>query len=230
MNPDPACTDAPSNLVIAENAPAALPNDEPPLDEVVDTINRLYIAGGLQVALSIGRYLIDTFFGGDPQVFRDVGRKATSFRKLAARDDLRVSHSFLWYACSIVGQLDEIPQEVREALPISHHRALLPLRDAEAKAVLARRIVDEDLSRREVEGEVRRLREAAGQVSRGGRPPLPAVVKVVNRIAAAVRAGGESAVDSLDPTQARELVMEVDQQIAALTALRERFAEVAGEG
>lgn len=182
-------------------AVAALPRDEPEaalLDEVVAQINHLYVIKGLELAVEVGEYLIDRIFDGDPEQFRDRGSKDASFRKLAARDDLKVSHAFLWSACAIVVQRDALPEDLRDALSVSHHRALLPLKDEASKVDLARRAVEEGLSKRELQAEVERVRAETGAVSRAGRPPLPAVVKGLNRVAAAVRAATDEAVDVSD--------------------------------
>lgn len=227
MTNDGTIACATANVAGADLILAQAPVDDALVDEVVEAVNRLYVAKGLEVALAIGRSLIDRIFGGDPEQFRDAGRANASFRKLSQRADLRVSHSFLWYACAVVAQVDELPDDLREALPLSHHRALVPLRDAAAKAELARRAVDEEMTKRQLEKQVRLRRQALGETSRAGRPPLPAAVKVVNRIGSVVRAAAESEVDGLDGVRARELAAQVAEQIAALMALKERLIEVA---
>lgn len=150
---------------------------------------------GHELVAKVGEHLIKHIFGADRQQFRDRGTKDAPFRRLAAGDDMKVSHAFLGSACAIVVHRDALPEDLPEALSVWHHRALLPLKDEAAKVELSRRAVDEGLSKRKFQAEAEPVRAESGAVSRAGRPPLPAVVKGLNRVAAAVRAATDEAVD-----------------------------------
>jgi hypothetical protein len=221
-------------ILIVDEHPA-LPGEfaaDPSLvDEVVETLNAMYRVKALEAAREVGEYLLDRFFDGDPVRFRERGRKHASFRKLADREDLQPSYSFLWHACAVVDQLRQLPEELRDALPLSHHRLLLPVHDPEAKVDLARRAVDEGMSKRVFEDEIRRSRGDGQGASRVGRPPLPAVVKGLNRVRSAVREVADVPVDDgmLTAERARELLVDIAGQIQVLMAVKDRIEGVLGE-
>lgn len=55
---------------------------EPDLDGLVEHMRRLYIGSGMQLAINLGRLIVDCLFGGDPAKWQHNGRKEVSFRKL----------------------------------------------------------------------------------------------------------------------------------------------------
>jgi len=104
-----------------EGLPGEQEADSVLLDQAVAHINQLYIAKGLETARVIGEYVLTTFFGGDTETFRAKGSKHTSFRALAEREDLHVSHVWIWRAVSVVDQLQLLPEDVAGSLPFTHH-------------------------------------------------------------------------------------------------------------
>ena len=144
------------------------------IDSAVHEINRLYVTKGLEAARGIGDYVLRTFFDGKTQNFRKRGRKHVSFRKLAEREDLRVSHMFIWNCVAFVDQLKMLPSDLANALPVTHHTLLLPVHDEKMKVTLARKAVRENLSKRELAVEVLRIRKQKSNGGpRRGRPPSP---------------------------------------------------------
>ena len=161
--------------------------DESLLCEAVKTLNVLYEARGLEAALRVGEYVLKSFFGGDVEHFRSRGRRHMTFRCLAGREDLSLSYSFIWYAVGVLEQMEQLPREIAEALPLSHHRLLLPVREPRQKLKLAREAFNQNLSKRELEDLIRRSRQKQPRKhTRGGRPPLPDFVKGLRRVTKAV--------------------------------------------
>jgi len=208
--------------------------DEEAVDRAVQELTQLYQAKGLETARLIGEYLISTFFGGDPAAFHDHEKEHASFRELARRDDLPVSASFLWNACAVVEQLRLLPEDIAGALPLSHHKLLLPVKDPEMKAELAREAVAQGLSKRDFEEEVKKARasETTPREGKVGRPALPGFVKGLTRLKAAVDLATREAVKSEDfanysTNKARVLVEELEQQIRDLENLKEHILATA---
>jgi hypothetical protein len=174
------------------------------VDQAVREINRIYVGKGLEAARGIGEFVLRTFFDNSMDTFRAKGKNHVSFRKLVEREDLRVSHVHLWHCVALIDQLKTLPTDLANALPVSHHKVLLPVHDEKAKVVLARKAVRENLSKRALETEVRRLRPKNGDGTRRGRPPTPAAIKAVALIVRAElqlkQAGAESGRDLNDAT------------------------------
>jgi hypothetical protein len=167
------------------------------VDQAVQEINRLYVAKGLETARVVGEYVLKTFFDGRPENLRKRGRRHVSFRKLVEHEDLRVSHVFLWNAVRFVEQLRQLPGNIGTELPFSHHKLLLPVRDEQAKVALAKKAVENDLSTRELEEEVRKVRRGKGTKGGAGRRPLPAFVKAFARLAAIAKLAASEKIGSM---------------------------------
>lgn len=199
------------------------------VDEAVRQVNRLYAAKGVETARVIGEYLVGAFFGGDPGSFTAREKGHASFRALEARDDLGPSYTFLWYSVRFLPQLRALPADVADALPMSHHRLLIHVKDEDQKAKLAQKAVTKDLSKRELEDEIRKLREKGRDGKRRGRPALPSFVKAFNRIQNVAQAmdGGsldESDVLNFGVPEAQKYLAEVETTLAKLGQVREQLA------
>lgn len=167
------------------NQSPALPGQyrasEDHLDDAVHTINRIVARKGLETALEVGQYLLDTFFDGDPGTFRSGADDHISFRALAQREDLVVSYSWLSRAVGVVEQVKALPEDVAYRLSLSHHYKLLAIRDEDLKQRLATEAAEDGLSRRALEQRIRQLREQTRGKSNAGRPTLPAVMKAARK-------------------------------------------------
>jgi len=153
------------------------------LDGAVERINEIYVRKGMETVLGVGRYVLDTFFDGDAANFRDHAKGHATFRQLAEREgDLHMSHVWIWRAVSIVDQLQALPEGADTQLPYTHHTLLLPVKSEKKKAKLAQKAMDEGLSKRDLEAEVRKVRTKEKGASKAGRPPLPRFVKTVHKI------------------------------------------------
>lgn len=210
---------------LAVTLPGEARTDDAVLTQAVQHINRLYTAKGLETARAIGSYVLETFFGSDPENFRKKGKKHVTFRKLAERDDLHVSYSFIWNAVAVVDQLKLLPENIAEALPLSHHRLLLPVRDPEKKLRLASEAVEKGLVKRQFEARVKtaRAKELTGE--RRGRKPDPIILKRIKQLgkalaALAVERIGADGVEGLTETQVKEALLDLDSVAERMTSLR----------
>jgi len=140
----------------------------------------------------------------------------------------------LWNACAVVDQLRLLPEEIREALPVAHHRLLLSVRDQDAKVDLARKAVEENLSKRVFEDEVRKAKRNEAGAVRLGRPPLPEFAKGITQLKTAVkRATSEDvspeAFTVYSVTKTRALIEELEEQIDALQGLKAQIEQAMGD-
>jgi len=143
-------------------------------------LNQIYTTKALQTACLIGEYVISRFFGGEVEAFRRDSCKHASFRALSKRVDLRFSPTYLWTAVAVVGQLRELPEDLAQCLPLSHHRLLLPLKDATVKVALARLAVEYSLSKRELKREIGQL--VGGQAKGAKRALNVPVIKALSHL------------------------------------------------
>ncbi len=198
--------------------------------QAVAQINHIYAAKGLETARDVGEYLIQTFFEGNPERFHERGKDHLSFRALADRDDLQVSYSFLWHACAVVEQLRLLPADVASALPLSHHRLLLSVKDPDEKERLAREAVERGLSKRALEAELVARRPEVAPESKPGRKPHPALAKGLTQLKKAVALAGSGDMAALDREKAKALLGDLEEQMAALAKLKATVEAVVAEG
>lgn len=151
------------------------------LADAVREINRMYAAKGLETARVIGSFVLKTFFDNDTENFRKHGKKHATFRQLAEREDLHVSYSFIWNAVSVVDQLRLLPENIAEALPLSHHKLLLPVKDADKKLKLANEAVEKGLGKRELEQKVKKIRAKETVGEKRGRKVEPELLKALRK-------------------------------------------------
>ncbi|MCB9764136.1 MAG: hypothetical protein H6739_30475 [Alphaproteobacteria bacterium] len=196
------------------------------LDKAVSDLNKIYTVKGLETACMVGQYILNTFFGGDPDAFRGRGRRHVTFRGLAAREDLNLSYSFIWYSVAVVEQMTLLPKDIAEALPLSHHRLLLPIQDTRTKLRLAREARDQSLSKRRFEELIRKTRAKQPKSPRGGRPPLPSFVKGLTRLNKAVELATRDPITEetfahYTPEDAKKLLSQLYAQMEQLGELAE---------
>jgi hypothetical protein len=217
-------------LTLTQDLPGASKVSTALLDQAVAELNRRYRSKGLETARSVGEYVLETFFGGDPENFRRGGTAHVSFRELGKREDLQVSFLFIWNSVAVVDQLRLLPADIAEALPLSHHKLLLPIKDESKKLELAKSAVHEGLAKRAFEERVRKLRDKGKDEAKAGRPPLPAFAKAVTALRKVVKIAasqhvGEKTFEHLPKVQAKALLKELEQQVEALSKLAGRVRE-----
>ena len=206
--------------------------DDDLLNEAVAEINRIHTAKGLELARAIGNYVVRVFFKDDLDNFGMREKKHATFRALAQRDDLQVSYATIWYSVAVLDQLRLLPEDIGSALPMAHHKLLLPVKDPKAKVRLAKKAVEKHLTSRDFAKEVKKARAKETEGARAGRPPLPAFVKGLNRLKKAIElATSEDVSDgtfaTYSPEKARKLVGDLNGQIAALEALKAKVLAAA---
>jgi len=217
---------------IARCLPGETERDEALLDQAVAEINRIYISKGLETARSIGRYVLEVFFGGNLAAFHQRNSKHETFRALASRTDLRVAYNTLWYSVAVLDQLRALPVPIAESLPFTHHKLLLPIQSPEAKTELAKKAVDEHLSSRDFASLVREARVKEIGPTRGGRPPLPAFVKGLSALSKAVAVATSEEISAdfferVSPSEVRRLIAEMEQQLSQLAELSDKLLAAA---
>jgi hypothetical protein len=172
----------------------------------------------------------NTFFDGDPESFRDRGGAHATFRALAGREDLHVSHVFIWRAVNVVDQLRLLPENIAEALPLSHHTLLLTLKNEKSKVNLARLAAKKGWSKRKLEEEIRRVRAREKGSSKAGRPALPRFVKGFTKLMKAIKEATnepleEDVFSTYPPEKAKALLHEVDLELSKLESLRKQVKD-----
>ena len=210
--------------------------DEELVQKAVDDIKAILsdtVAKGFN---AVGEYVLKTFFHNDIEKVRSRdSNKASSFRALAGRcgsPDLPLSKSTLHAAVSVAAMRRELPQGAAfRQLPPSHQTALLPLREQpDAAEKLAQKALTRSLP-------VRALREDVGlAVAKArkdgpprGRPPLPVVVKTLDRTAklfeldAGRRSFTKIMVEELDDDQAKAALKIARTLAARLEGLIEKL-------
>jgi len=219
---------------VAVGLPAATEVDAALVDQAVADLNAIYASKGIETARALGEYVVDRFFGGDVDTatrFGASGARHRSFRALAERDDLHVSHAHLWVSVRVLGQLRQLPPDVASALPLSHHRRLLAIHDEETKVRLAEEAVRSGLTVKALEAEVAHARAQVATGAKRGRRPLPGWVKAVNalgRIEFRVEEVTAEMVEGLGEERGAEIVGTIEEAIRSLEELRGRI--VGGRG
>jgi hypothetical protein len=191
------------------------------VDEAVDDINRLYMAKGLETAKAVGDLVLNRFFAGDPKNFRDRANGHVSFRELGERDDLEVGWQFIWNAVAVVVQMRSLPAETAQALPLSHHKLLLSVKNEDDKLKLAKEAAEQNMGKRDLEDKIKAAKAKDDNASRAGRPPLPGFVKAFTALKKVVKTATEDEIteDSFEhftKEQAKELLAEMEEQLEAL--------------
>jgi hypothetical protein len=203
--------------IITVGLPGETMVDETLVAEAAQEVNRIHAAKGLEAYRASGEYLLATFFGGDLAAFGKKGKKHASFRALAKRDDIAVKHTGLWYSVALLAQLRQLPQDIGTALPMSHHRLLIPVKDEKAKLDLAREAVEGKLAKREFEARVRAVRKQKSPTATGaGRPALPPWARGIGSIERAVEAAVCETIP--DSEVIRHGTAAVEKRLAEVTA------------
>jgi hypothetical protein len=161
--------------------------DEKLVRQAVLDINAIHSAKGLETARAMGEYVLSKFFGGDLDYAQKSHTKHLSFAALADHSELNVGKSTLWYAVAMLGQLRQLPKDIAGALPFSHHKLLLSVKDPEQKLELAKEAVATGISKRKLEDRVRGVRgERWTGAGKPGRQALPPWAKGIGTIKKAV--------------------------------------------
>ena len=214
---------------MADILPIALPGervvDNQLVSGLVEAINSKHARRSLELALEIGQLVVDHLFNGNLSLAEARARGHASYRALAERDDLALSHSRLHKCVRVLVHVHQLGPELTERLTFSHHVALLPVRDLRDRQALARKAAAKGWTSRELRVEAQRLhRKATGH--RPGRPPLPDFMKQLRAVVRYSEQATETLppvadIHQVKPDQARELLVELDRQLDRLQHLRD---------
>lgn len=230
--PDVLIQPAPLAISTPSTQPIADPQTAAAVEAAVQWLNRAVQASGVRLAIEVSEYILTTFFGGDYAAFADHDRtKPQSFAALLRRPDLALAEATLYRLVRIGHQAQLLPAAVAEALSPTHHRVLLAVRDLRHKGRLAREAAEQGWTVQQLEAEVKKLEPS--EPVRGGRPPLPAVVKAMGQVARAWQRGIDvpqfaAAYADLSLGQKGELEAQVAQLEADLAAIRKVLGESEG--
>lgn len=164
-----------------ETVPASVPDKV--INDVVAEIHQIARAAPLQMALTIGKLIVERLYGGDLSAWRQRGVKDASFRKLMEHEGLPdgVNATGLYRSVALHEMFTELEADVStwKHLGISHVRAVLVLPEPKQQKKLLDQADQKRWTVERLESEVNKKHQKA---SRGGRPPLPQFVKSIHRL------------------------------------------------
>ena len=183
------------------------------IDEVVAEINSQVRLAPLELAMKIGKLLIDKFYSGNFDAWRKKGIKDNSFRKLSEREDLEISPAALYRSVSVYEMFERIGGvSTLKHLKASHYYAVLGLTDKQQKRLL-KRAESQTWPVRKIESEAKKVRKKRGK---GGRKPIPQFVKSIHQIQKFVNQpqkmfDGINKADELKPEKIKELCVTLEK-------------------
>jgi len=206
--------------------------DEKAVDKAAKWISEKVAATLKLGAQEVGEYVLDTFFGGDPNLAKSKNPfKHASFRALAEKcgtPELPVSKTWLSNAVGVALMIRQLPETAKafKELPPSYQETLLPLGDPTTVEKVAKQAVAKDLSFRELRHAVAALRtKMPKDDSRGGRPPTPVIVKTLTRslklftLEGGKRSFTKAQIEELDDEQRKDAIESAEGLIEKLKDL-----------
>jgi hypothetical protein len=194
---------------VGESIPSTI-EEEDAVDAIVGELRTLARAATLELAVRVGRVVVERFYGGRVEVWRQRGRRCPSFRKLAEHPDLPMSATALYRSVCIFEVFERLGGIATwKHVGASHVRAVLPLPPTDQERLL----LDAEASGwsvRRLDEEAARLRAVRSE--RRGRPRQPRVVKALRELERCM-----SALDDLEVTPVPEpLAPELRRRLDAL--------------
>jgi len=187
------------------------------LEQLLGDLGRSKNAGHLEALVAIGKSIVDALFGGDPNGWRNGGRRDPNYLRLERHPNLPISHTKLYLSlrvyelCNQHSFVLDCPQ-----LTLTHIVSVLPLQPEDQRRLLTQASAERWTIRR-LQREVAR---ASTQAPRTGRPRTPPVVKTLRRTLATDDAfDGADALLGLAPPTARELLdacTRIEQELAVV--------------
>lgn len=201
------------------------PHADPRLERTTTRIRDLVAGTHLQMALSIGRIVVEEIYDGDLKSWRRRGPKDPSLRRLAADPRLTISASALYRALGIFElKVRFADHPMWDMLTACHLRAVLGLPESEQCRLLDLATTSAWTSQT--------LEHAAAisrdnhKTSRGGRSRKSPVVRAIETAERAL--AGDQDVDVASPAVLVELPAEqCDDLLRRLSLIRERCASLA---
>src|ERR1041385_4277232 len=137
--------------------PGAAEIDNELLARAVQDINAIHGGKAREAAIAVAQYIVKTFFCGEVKNFYQRGWKHASYKALANSHAMNMSYSALDKCVRVLRQMTDMPKELGEALPYTHHQLLLPVKDPVQKTKLAQEVIDHDMPKRELEMKIKKL-------------------------------------------------------------------------
>lgn len=182
----------------------------------------------VDLAIRLGRLVIERLYAGDLSTWRSRGAKAHSLRALARRPDLPISTSALYRSIALYELASRLGGVSSwSELGVSHLRLVLGLPSEEQRRLLDQACASNwtvaELERETSAARARCLEQGRGR-KRGGRPRLPRFVKSLHRLRKCTESsddlfGDLDAVATMAPDELAELR-------ATLELVRERFDQL----
>lgn len=178
---------------------------------------------GLELALEVGRLLVEAFYGGSVEAARSRHpTKRTSLRRLAEHPDIQASASTLSIYLGVYVQYEQLDPDSARKLPVTAHRALLKVRDLDLKRALARQAATNLWTTRVLKEEILGLNLPRGP---GGRPKRPHAAISIEHVAKQVEKAATASLPELLQSQedVSSLLVSLDRSIARLAAVRDQL-------
>lgn len=182
----------------------------------------------VDLAIRLGRLVIERLYAGDLSTWRSRGAKAHSLRALARRPDLPISTSALYRSIALYELANRLGGVSSwSELGVSHLRLVLGLPCEEQRRLLDQACACNwtvaELERETSAARTRALDQGRGR-KRGGRPRLPRFVKSLHRLRKCTESSDElfgdlDAVATMAPDELAELR-------ATLELVRNRFDQL----
>lgn len=216
-----------------EVAAPSLPT--PSTEQVAATVQRLCALqekARLELAIEVGRIVVEDIYVGDLEQLRSRDRKMHSLRALAAHPDLPFSATTLHNSVGIYELTERLGGvHAREHLTATHYRLALAVPEEQQLEVLDS-ANEQRWTTRQLEEEAARLRTRTGRS--GGRPPLRGIVKAVGAMHRLMETRKDDLLDlgdleSLGSDQAQELFRRVMDVAAELERVKEALRPLMAE-
>jgi hypothetical protein len=196
------------------------------IDELVHKLNELQRGATLEIALRMGKLIVNHFYGGDLTAWRKHTTKEASFRKLAARAnvDLRISATSLFRSVAIYELTERLgPQNLRH-FSVTQLRLVLGLPEDEQRRLLVAAETKGWPTDR-LEQETARIRSTLS--SRQGRPAVLPLVRAIRSLATHAQQAREmiSSSDYVTPLS-REQLRDIYRSVEDVKARMEQFQRI----
>jgi hypothetical protein len=231
LDGSPAASSNRANTAIA-TAAASTSVDERLLDHVITSLRALSRGARVQYALQVGALLLDSFWSGNADNYRDKQKPAgTGFGALLQEraedlEDLQLSPSTLrnYIRSTIVWR--QLPVAVRERLDLPNLQALTLLPEPGQRLKIAQEAAEGNLNSRQLETRVDQVRKQAQKGATRGRKPVPEPLKQWRRVCrdaikgdVAKMATIASGLPTKDRAEMRANILAAQSKLAALLAL-----------
>jgi hypothetical protein len=151
------------------------------VEEVVYKLNNMVRNATFAFAMSVGKLIITTFYGGCPTAWRERGVKDYSFRRLARHPQLRMSSTTLYRSVAIYELCQRIGIEQWHHVSMSHVRLVLPLPTEEQSLLLKSAEMNQWPTRRLQEEIAAWAKRGHEQSTRKRRSRLKATIQIIER-------------------------------------------------